>query len=62
MADDYFENVLFPVLTPAGGGSAARPFPMLSNKSLNLGVRLRKEGETAFAVVQVPAILTYKGL
>lgn len=55
-ADDYFENVLFPVLTPLAV-DRSRPFPMLSNKSLNLGVRLRKEGETAFAVVQVPAIL-----
>lgn len=55
-ADDYFENVLFPVLTPLAV-DRSRPFPMLANKSLNLGIRLRKEGETAFAVVQVPSIL-----
>ena len=30
---------------------------MLSNKSLNLGIRLKREGELAFAVVQVPSIL-----
>ncbi len=55
-ADDYFENVLFPVLTPLAV-DRSRPFPMLANKSLNLGVRLRKDGETAFAVVQAPSIL-----
>ena len=55
-ADNYFENVLFPVLTPLAV-DRSRPFPMLANKSLNLGIRLKKEGETAFAVVQVPSIL-----
>ncbi len=55
-ADDYFEDVLFPVLTPLAV-DRSRPFPMLLNKSLNLAVRLEREGETAFAVVQVPAIL-----
>lgn len=55
-ADEYFENVLFPVLTPLAV-DRSRPFPMLLNKSLNLGVKLKKEGETAFAVVQVPGIL-----
>ena len=52
----YFEKVLFPVLTPLAV-DRSRPFPMLSNKSLNLGLRLKKDGETAFAVVQVPSIL-----
>ena len=55
-ADDYFQNVLFPVLTPLAV-DRSRPFPMLSNKSLNLAIRLQKEGEMAFAVVQVPSIL-----
>ena len=55
-ADDYFEDVLFPVLTPLAV-DRSRPFPMLLNKSLNLAIRLEREGETAFAVVQVPAIL-----
>lgn len=54
--DNYFENVLFPVLTPLAV-DRSRPFPMLANKSLNLGIRLKKEGEIAFAVVQVPSIL-----
>lgn len=55
-ADDYFRNVLFPVLTPLAV-DRSRPFPMLGNKSLNLGLRLKREGEVAFAVVQVPSIL-----
>ena len=54
--DRYFEDVVFPVLTPLAV-DRSRPFPMLLNKSLNLGVRLEREGETAFAVVQVPSIL-----
>ena len=54
--DAYFEDVLFPVLTPLAV-DRSRPFPMLLNKSLNLAVRLEREGETAFAVVQVPSIL-----
>lgn len=54
--DAYFQRVLFPVLTPLAV-DRSRPFPMLLNKSLNVGVRLKKDGETAFAVVQAPSIL-----
>ncbi len=53
---DYFEKVLFPVLTPMAV-DRSRPFPLLANKSLNIAVRLKKEEESYFAVVQVPAIL-----
>ena len=35
----YFSKVLFPVLTPLAV-DRSRPFPMLSNKSLNIAVRL----------------------
>ena len=53
----YFSKVLFPVLTPLAV-DRSRPFPMLSNKSLNIAVRLEeKSGEPCFAVVQVPGIL-----
>ncbi len=53
----YFKKLLFPVLTPLAV-DRSRPFPMLSNKSLNIAVRLQKEEEEpCFAVVQVPAIL-----
>lgn len=52
----YFEHTIFPVLTPLAVDQS-RPFPVLTNRSLNLAVRLKKEKETHFAVVQVPAIL-----
>lgn len=42
--DTYFEDVLFPVLTPLAV-DRSRPFPMLLNKSLNLAVRLEREGK-----------------
>ena len=54
--DDYFERILFPILTPLAIDKS-RPFPMLSNKSLNIAVRLKKDGQSHFAVVQVPSIL-----
>ncbi|MCI8554271.1 MAG: RNA degradosome polyphosphate kinase [Clostridiales bacterium] len=54
--EDYFRSVLFPVLTPLAV-DRSRPFPLLLNKSLNLALRLRQGKDTAFAVVQVPAIL-----
>lgn len=54
--DKYYESTLFPVLTPLAIDQS-RPFPLLSNKSLNLCVRLKKDGESHFAVVQVPSIL-----
>ena len=54
---DYFEKVLFPVLTPLAVDTS-RPFPMLANKSLNIAVRLKNGEESLFAVVQVPSILS----
>lgn len=54
---EYFDKVLFPVLTPLAVDTS-RPFPLLANKSLNLAVRLKKEDESYFAVVQVPSILS----
>lgn len=52
----YFENQVYPVLTPMAVDSS-RPFPLLLNKSLNLGVLLasRTDKEPDFATVQVPA-------
>lgn len=52
----YFDHMVFPVLTPLAIDQS-RPFPLLANRSLNLAVRLKKEKETHFAVVQVPSIL-----
>lgn len=54
--DEYFEKFIFPVLTPLAVDTS-RPFPLLANKSLNIAVRLSKDGDNIFAVVQVPSIL-----
>ena len=54
--DKYFDKFIFPVLTPLAVDTS-RPFPLLANKSLNIAVRLSKEGDDIFAVVQVPSIL-----
>lgn len=56
LIDIYFEKIIFPVLTPLAVDQS-RPFPLLTNKSLNLAIRLSKDGETNFALVQVPSIL-----
>ena len=58
--DRYFEDNVYPVLTPMAVDSS-RPFPLLRNKSLNIGALLIKKGsteqETEFATVQVPSVL-----
>lgn len=53
-ADDCFMRDIYPVLTPLAvdGG---RPFPLILNMSLNLGVLLAdREGGAVFATLQVP--------
>lgn len=52
---DYFEREIFPVLTPLAS-DPSRPFPHISNLSLNLAVHVRdpKTGELRFARVKVP--------
>src|SRR5262245_49592115 len=54
----YFENVVFPVLTPLAF-DPAHPFPFVSNLSLSLAVELseKKDKRPAFARVKVPASL-----
>lgn len=55
--EDYFQNDIFPVLTPLAVDTS-RPFPLLANKSLNIAVKLRdSDEEPVFAVIQVPSIL-----
>lgn len=55
--EQYYQDTVFPVLTPMAI-DAARPFPFLANKSLNLAVELRtKKGEQKVAFVQVPSVL-----
>ena len=41
-AEEYFEETLFPILTPTAIDSS-RPFPLLQNKSLNIIVELKKD-------------------
>ena len=54
----YFENVVFPVLTPLAF-DPAHPFPFVSNLSLSLAVELseKEDGRTHFARVKVPPSL-----
>lgn len=57
--DQYFEENVYPVLTPMAVDSS-RPFPLIRNKSLNIGALLCKKGEKEeeeFATVQVPSVL-----
>ncbi|AOM82613.1 RNA degradosome polyphosphate kinase [Salisediminibacterium beveridgei] len=57
--EDYFRDFIMPVLTPMAI-DAYRPFPMLSNKSLNLAVVLQGKKEDKvekLAIVQVPSLL-----
>lgn len=56
--NDYYKNVLYPVLTPMVIDSG-RPFPLLLNKTLNIGVILKenKSEHEVFATIQVPSVL-----
>ncbi len=54
----YFFDQVLPILTPIAI-DPGHPFPHLPNKSLNVIVMLsgEREGEPAFAVLQVPSVL-----
>jgi polyphosphate kinase len=55
--DEYFKEVVFPVLTPLAF-DPGRPFPHISNLSLNLAVLIRDvKGQRHFARVKVPGTL-----
>ncbi len=57
--DTYFQQEVFPVLTPMAVDSS-RPFPLIRNKSLNIGALLmdkKKKDTIDFATVQVPSVL-----
>ena len=59
--DRYFEEAVYPVLTPMAMDSA-RPFPLIRNKTLNIGALIAKKEkkekeELEFATVQVPSVL-----
>lgn len=59
-ADRYFENEVYPVLTPMAVDSS-RPFPLVRNMTLNIGALIDKkndgEDSLVFATVQVPSVL-----
>lgn len=55
----YFDKQVYPVLTPMAV-DASRPFPLIANKSLNIGAILegdKKKDKEVFATVQVPKVL-----
>ena len=57
--DQYFQQDVYPVLTPMAVDSS-RPFPLIRNKSLNIGALIsdkEDESEYDFATVQVPSVL-----
>ncbi len=57
--DRYFEEMVYPVLTPMAVDSS-RPFPLIRNKSLNIAALVKKkkgDEELEFAMVQVPSVL-----
>lgn len=56
--NNYYKKVLYPVLTPMVIDSG-RPFPLLLNRTLNIGVILKEnkcENEI-FATIQVPSVI-----
>jgi len=56
-ADRYFQQVVFPVLTPLAV-DPGRPFPHISNMSLNMALVIRdSSGAEKFARVKLPATL-----
>ena len=57
-ADSYFEKDVYPVLTPMAVDSS-RPFPLILNKSLNIGALIydKKKDVVDIATVQVPSVL-----
>ena len=63
--DRYFEDNVYPVLTPMAMDSS-RPFPLIRNKTLNIGALIAKKSnkkhakELEFATVQVPSVLPEK--
>ena len=56
--DDFFDKDVYPVLTPMAV-DASRPFPLIRNKTLNIGALIRKKDskEVEIATVQVPSVL-----
>lgn len=59
VADQYFKEMVYPVLTPMAVDSS-RPFPLIRNNTINIATLIAKKEnkkEVAFATVQVPAVI-----
>ena len=59
VADQYFKEMVYPVLTPMAVDSS-RPFPLIRNNTINIAALIAKKEnkkEVAFATVQVPAVI-----
>jgi len=57
--EQYFMDVIFPVLTPMAVDSS-RPFPAILGKTLNIAMYVKDNkntGDKIFAIVQVPLVL-----
>lgn len=55
-AERYFTDLILPTLSPLGV-DAYKPFPHLSNKSLNILVQLEQKKEELTAIVPIPSLL-----
>ena len=56
---DYFENIIYPILTPMAVDSG-RPFPLINNKSLNICALLERDDgdeEAKFVTMQIPGVV-----
>ncbi len=55
----YYNNQVYPVLTPMVVDKS-RPFPLILNRSLNIGILIKskEEPDPIFATVQVPSVLS----
>ena len=53
---NYFVHTLYPILTPLAVDQS-HPFPLLSNKSLNLIINLDDTSLEMFALIQVPSVV-----
>ncbi|HOJ38060.1 MAG TPA: polyphosphate kinase 1 [Ignavibacteriales bacterium] len=57
LLSEYFKKELYPILTPLAV-DPGRPFPYISNLSLNLAIQIKKpDGEKHFARVKIPNTL-----
>ncbi len=57
LVKSYFNRTVYPILTPMAVDSS-RPFPLISNKEINLAILLRpsddKKADPVFTTIQVP--------